>query len=92
MRHRHGRTGRGCAHGANQGKDVQLFNELDGIDDRLVRGVHVIKGVEAQEPAVDAALLIDFMEGGLYAKPHVVAQRRGGAAERGALPKEDLPV
>ena len=76
---RHGRARCRRADGADQGEDLLLLDQLKGIDDGGFGFVGVIDGNQFQLPAVDAAKLVDLVEGRLDAAPHVRAELlRGG--------------
>ena len=89
---RHGGARCRCADGADQRKDLFLFDQPEGVDHGGFRLVGVVKGDQIEPAAVDAAALVDLLKGRFKAPLHVPAQFLGRAAEGGGLTEENAFV
>ena len=75
----------------DQREDV-VVDQLQRVGDRRLGFVGVVQGRELHLPAMDAAALVDLVEGGFDAEPHVPPQLLRGPAEGGGLPEDDALV
>ena len=90
-RDRRGGSGGGRSHRAYQGEHPVLY-QLLGVGYGGFRFVGVVHELEFQLTSVHAAVLVGFMERGLYAEAHIYAELVGRAAEGGGLAEEDVVV
>ena len=82
---------RGRPDRADEREDV-VVDQLQRVGDRRLGLVGVVEGRELHLPAMDAAALVDLVEGGFDAEPHVAAELLRGPAEGGGLPEDDALV